>query len=144
MGGLKKILVVDDEAGIRSLLFDLLSSEGYKVTLAKDGRESLDQMKHRRFDLLITDINMPVLNGIELLRRMKEAGRRERVIVMTGKPVDESNLGTDLQPVFTLLQKPFQVHNLLEMVFSALARIPQKPLKRGTSRRRKLDKCYIN
>ena len=144
MGALKKIMVVDDEAGIRSLLFDVLSSEGYKVSLAKDGRDSLDQMKHRRFDLLITDINMPVLNGIELLRRMKEAGRRERVIVMTGNPAAGSNLGTDLPPVFTLLRKPFHLNKFLEAVFSALDKIPQKPLKKGTPRQRKGDRCFIN
>ena len=144
MGGLKKILVVDDEAGIRSLLFDVLSGEGFNVTLAKDGRDSLDQMKSRRFDLLITDINMPELDGIELLRKMKEAGRRERVIVMTGRPVGESNLGNDLQPVFTLLQKPFHIHNFLEVVFSALAKSPKKLARRGPSNRRRVARCSIN
>jgi DNA-binding NtrC family response regulator len=144
MEGLKEIMVVDDEAGIRTLLFDVLSSEGFKVTLAKDGRDSLDQMKSRRFDLLITDINMPGLDGIELLRRMKVAGRREKVIVMTGRPVDESNLGNDLQPVFTMLQKPFHIHSFLEVVSSALAKSPKRPARRGPSSRRRVERCSIN
>ena len=74
MTRLKKIMVVDDEAGIRNLLSDALAEKGFKVTLAKDGRDSLKQMKNRRFDLLITDINMPRLGGVGLLRKMKKRG----------------------------------------------------------------------
>ncbi len=130
MTRLKKILVVDDEVGIRTLLFDALSSEGFKVTLAKDGMDSLDQMQKRRFDLLITDINMPRLDGIELLRKMKEAGRKERVIIMTGKPVDRSLLVEDIPPVFTQLEKPFHINNFLAAVTSALARPAKSVSKR--------------
>jgi len=120
MGSLKKIMIVDDEAGIRSLLFEVLSGKGFKVALAKDGQDSLDQMKRMQFDLLITDIDMPRLNGLELLKSMKKAGRREKVILMTGKPISRADLGGDMPPVFDLLQKPFPMHNFLEAVSSAL------------------------
>jgi len=136
--------VADDEAGIRSLLFDVLSGEGFKVTLAKDGRDSLEQMKRHRFDLLITDIRMPGLNGIELLRKMRERGRREKVIVMTGGPLDGSHLGQDLQPVFQLLQKPFPVHSLLEVVSSALARSSKPGRTKGKSGSKREKRCSIN
>lgn len=118
---LKNILVVDDEAGIRSLLFEVLSKEGFKVTLAKDGRDSLDQMEGRCFDLLITDMDMPRLNGIGLLKRMKEEGRLEKVIVMSGRPLDQGDLGRDVPPVYTTLQKPFPLTNFLAVVTSALS-----------------------
>ncbi|MBN1106083.1 MAG: response regulator [Deltaproteobacteria bacterium] len=144
MSPLKSILVVDDEAGIRSLLFDVLSSEGFKVSLAKNGVESLHQMRDRHFDLLITDIRMPGLNGIELLKKMKEDGRKERVIVMTGDPLDHSDLGKDLHPVFQLLQKPFQIHSFLDVVFSALARSSKQIGRRGTTGRKRAQKCFIN
>ena len=130
MTRLKKILVVDDEVGIRNILFDALSSEGFKVTVAKDGMDSLDQMQKRRFDLLITDINMPRLDGIALLRKMKEAGRKEKVIIMTGKPVDRSLLVEDIPPVFTQLEKPFQINNFLAAVTLALARPAKNDSKR--------------
>jgi two-component system response regulator (stage 0 sporulation protein F) len=120
MIGLKKILVVDDEAGIRSLLFDLLSGEGFKVTLASDGQESLEQMENDRFDLLITDINMPRLNGIEMLKRMKTAGRQEKVIVMTGKPNQLQEGVVDIPEVFSKLKKPFGVAHFMKVVTSAL------------------------
>jgi two-component system response regulator (stage 0 sporulation protein F) len=144
MSSLKTILVVDDEAGIRNLLFEVLSSEGFNVCLAKDGAESLHQMRHRHFDLLITDIRMPGLNGIELLKKMKEEGRKERVIVITGDPLDHSDLGKDLQPVFQLLQKPFPIHSFLDVVFSALARSSKQVRRRGTTRRKKAQECFIN
>ncbi len=121
MDRLKKILVVDDEVSIRSLLADVLSSFGFKVTLAEDGQDSLDQMQDRRFDLLITDINMPRLDGIELLKRMKRAGREEKVIVMTGNPLDHSLEREDIPPVFTRLSKPFHIPNFMEAVTAALA-----------------------
>lgn len=130
MSKLKKILVVDDEVGIRNLLFDVLSSRGFNVTLAKDGRDSLNHMQNRRFDLLITDINMPRIDGMELLKRMKKAGRRERVIVMTASPVKRSSFGADIHPVFTMLQKPFQMHSFLEVVSSALTQTAKKGRKK--------------
>jgi two-component system response regulator (stage 0 sporulation protein F) len=120
MGSLKKILVADDEAGIRALLFDVLSSEGFNVTLAKDGRESLRQMRKGHFDLLITDINMPGLDGIQLLKAMKREGRSERVIIMTGNSEDEEALGGDIPPVYRFLHKPVPVHSIVDVVTSAL------------------------
>lgn len=121
MDDLKKILVAEDEAGIRSLLFDALSSRGFIVSLAKDGQESLDQMEEDRFDLLITDINMPRVDGIELLKRMKKAGRKERVIVMTGNPMNQTQSETGIPRIFTQLNKPFPIPLFLEVVSSALS-----------------------
>ncbi len=139
MVDLKKIMVVDDEAGIRSLLFDVLSNQGFKVTLAKDGRESLDRMEGSCFDLLITDIDMPRLNGLDLLKTMKKTGRREKVILMSGRPMDRTDLGGDMPPVFSLLQKPFPLGNFLEVVSSALTPSGNPGLKRARvlSRERK-------
>ncbi|MBW1666526.1 MAG: response regulator [Deltaproteobacteria bacterium] len=122
MAGTKKILVADDEAGIRMLLYDALSGEGFKVALARDGEDSLNQMKKRRFDLLVTDINMPRVNGIELLRQMKKEGRREKIIVMTGNSVDFSSIGNEIPPVAGFLRKPFQIPMFLKVVASALGK----------------------
>jgi len=132
MTGSKKIMVVDDEVNIRNLLFDTLSGEGFQVTLAKDGQDSLKQMRNRRFDLLITDINMPNLDGIELLRKMKRSGRKEKIIVMTGKPFDQLRFKKEIPPVFIQLKKPFHMNHFLEVVSSALR--PQR--KREISRAR--------
>ncbi len=116
----KEIMVVDDEAGIRALLSDALEQRGYSVTLAKNGKESLKQLKSRRFDLLITDVNMPQLNGLELIRMMKKKGRKEKVILISGEPVDNSIFNKECMPVFAQLRKPFKMDKLLDTVISAL------------------------
>jgi DNA-binding NtrC family response regulator len=113
-------MVVDDEPGIRNLLSDALAGEGFMVTLAKDGQDSLKQMRNRRFDLLITDINMPRLDGIGLLKKMKRAGRKEKVIIMTGEPFDQSRIKKEIPPVLIQLKKPFQMNKFLQVVSSAL------------------------
>ena len=119
-GKMKEIMIVDDEIGMRALLSDALLEKGYNVTLAKDGEDSLRQLKKKRFDLLITDMNMPHLNGIELLREMKRKGRKEKVILMSGESVDEATLDKDIQPVFLQLKKPFGMNLFVEAVLSAL------------------------
>lgn len=116
----KKILVVDDEKGIRCLLSDVLSRLGFEVSLAKDGQESLDHLKERFFDLVITDINMPVLDGITMLKRMKKAGRKEKVIIMTASPVNEQGLPDgDMPSILTTLYKPFRMDSFLDLVIAA-------------------------
>ena len=117
---LKEIMVVDDEAGIRALLSDALMQKGYSVTLAEDGMDSLRQMGKHRYDLLITDINMPKLNGLELIKMMKKRGRREKVILISGEPVDDALLNKEAMPVFAQLKKPFRMDHLLKTVISAL------------------------
>jgi len=113
-----KILVVDDESGIRGLLSDVLSSEGFEVMEAKDGQESLEQMEKNDFDLVITDIHMPRLDGISMLKRMEKAGRKEKVIIMTSNPSDKTLLSGEISRVVTQLHKPFRIDNFLDVVIA--------------------------
>ena len=126
----KEIMVVDDEAGIRALLSDALIQEGYNVTVAENGKDSLKQLKKHRFDLLITDVNMPHLNGLELIRMMKKKGRKEKVILISGEPVDKNLFNKESVPVFAQLTKPFRMNHLLDTVVSALESIDSKTKRR--------------
>lgn len=116
----KKILVVDDEKGIRFLLLDFLSSEGFDVRVAKDGQESLDILERSNFDLVITDINMPGMDGISMLKTMKKAGRKEKVILMSASPFDEENLEPEIPSVAKHLHKPFKLDDFLGVVIDAM------------------------
>ena len=121
MGLSKKVLVVDDELGIRCLLTEILTQNGYDVSMAKDGQESLDQLGRESFDLVVTDIQMPGVDGIEVLQWIKKQGRKEKVIVMTGKPSDLVSLGLDMPQVVDFLQKPFKIENFVDIVSTAVA-----------------------
>ena len=115
----KKILVVDDEEGIRFLLSEVLLNQGFEVSLARDGQESLDKLEEDHFDLVVTDINMPRLDGVAMLKRMKMTGRTEKVIVMTGDPSDRRLLDKEIPPIVTRLLKPFGLENFLNVVIAA-------------------------
>jgi DNA-binding NtrC family response regulator len=115
----KKVLVVDDEKGIRFLLSEVLHNQGFEVTLAKDGQESLDKLEKGHFDLVVTDINMPKLDGVAMLKSMKRTGRSEKVIIMTGDPSDQRLSDTEIPNVVTRLLKPFGIENFLSVVLSA-------------------------
>lgn len=121
MATLKRILVVDDEFGIRCLLEDVLSGEGFEVSVARDGRESLDQLEANSFDLIITDIKMPRLDGIEMLKWMKRTGRKEKVIVMSGDSSKLTSLDAEMPHVVMKLQKPIRMDNFLDVVIAAMA-----------------------
>ena len=116
----KRILVVDDEKGIRFLLSEALLGKGFEVTLAKDGQESLEKLEKDDFDLVITDINMPRLDGIEMLKNMKKSGRKEKVIIMTGNPSTLGFLDKEMPHIVSQLLKPFGIDNFLSTVIAAM------------------------
>ena len=99
----KKVLVVDDEMGIRCLLSEVLKKNGFDVTMAKDGQESLEQLGRERFDLVVTDIRMPGVDGIAVLKWMRQESRKEKIILMTGNPGDIGPQEMDMPEVVTLL-----------------------------------------
>lgn len=87
------VLVVDDEGAIRYSVSKTLQRVGYNVSEAASGEEALDIMKKQHFDVVLTDIRMPGLTGVELLRRIKEAAPDAIVILMTGY----ASLGTAVE-----------------------------------------------
>ena len=114
------ILVVDDEAGIRNLLYGVLTEQGFQVTLARDGQDAWNKMRTKHFVLLITDIDMPRLDGLKLLHKMKKNKRREKILVMTGRCMEYEDLGYEFPKVYSLLRKPFRISFFIETVTSVL------------------------
>jgi CheY-like chemotaxis protein len=70
------VLVVDDDAGIRETMLDILTLEGYTVEVASEGGEALQCYRRRRYDVVLLDIRMPGMNGVEVLRALKQIDRR--------------------------------------------------------------------
>ena len=111
-----KVLVVDDESLVGYLLTEFLTEEGYEVIAARDGVEALERTKRDTPDLILLDINMPRISGIEACRKLKEGERTRNipVIVMTGLSYDQTEAleaGAD-----DCVQKPFDLVELSNLV----------------------------
>ena len=122
----RKILVVDDERSIRQLLSDALSHKGFEVTEARDGQESLEKMERMDFDLVITDINMPRLDGISMVKQMEKAGRKEKIIIISGNASNQKVSFARMPQVIKQLLKPFRTESLVDLVVSATTHKPAR------------------
>ena len=115
-----RILVVDDEESVRELLADLLTKEGYGVTVAVDGEQAMELLESSTFDLIITDGNMPGLGGREVLQAAKRLDPWFPVIVSSGHPSSESWVGLINHPRTEVIPKPFAVESIKQTVADLL------------------------
>ena len=115
-----RILVVEDDSEMRSLLADELSEDGYEVVEAKDGAEAALKVVHEAFDLVITDMKMPKMGGLELLPVVKEASPDVPVIVITAFGDWHTSMEATEKGSFRYLTKPFKMPDLKEVVKQAL------------------------
>lgn len=118
------ILVIDDEHLVRSSVEAILQARGHEVVSARNGREGLEQLRRRRFDLIVTDLTMPEMTGIETIRAIRAHPAPPRILAMSGggrnQPVDllavATEIGADLG-----LEKPFTPAELMQAVARAMA-----------------------
>lgn len=124
--GRKAILVVEDEAPSRSLLEQTLRTAGYDVVSAEDGADALLKLGGRQVDLVVSDINMPNLNGVQLMDIMHRHAIEIPVLFVTGYSADEMQArGLALGPD-DYIQKPFRQAALLELIRRAIERRPHR------------------
>jgi DNA-binding NtrC family response regulator len=107
------LLIVDDEEEIREMLARNFRFKGYEVVLASNGKEALDALSSRRFDVMISDIMMPEMNGVELLRKCRDDYPLVRSIMMTGYVLLENALSCMRYGADYCVFKPFA--NLSEL-----------------------------
>ena len=116
------ILVIDDEESIRSLLCTILDEAGYDVREAVNGRQGLELYRTRSADLIITDLIMPEMNGLDLILELTKQFLNVKVIAMTGEADAEGQLRVaKLLGARQLFAKPFEMHKLLRAVQYELA-----------------------
>lgn len=111
-----KILVVDDERFVRDLLVKILQRKGHEVRGMADGQSALDALALEPWDLVLSDVVMPGIDGFDLLRRVKSGWPGVKVIVLTGFARRQSIHDFLLYGADEYLAKPFQVHELLAAV----------------------------
>jgi len=116
----RRILVADDQEGIRRLISIILTEAGFEVGTAADGQEAWEALLCQHYDLLITDIEMPRLAGIELIERMRWAGMITPVIIASSVLSEASVNDYPRNQIATLLHKPFGTFELLTATRQAL------------------------
>jgi DNA-binding NtrC family response regulator len=114
------ILVIDDDRSARMLLERVLVKRGHQVSLVDTAEEGLALLTAGHFDLLITDKNLPGIDGLEVLRRAREKNPALRALLMTGFPTEETRSHAADLGVFSYVIKPFGVHDITEICERAL------------------------
>lgn len=115
-----KVLVVDDEKIIRSLIVDVLSEGGYDVYATSDGELALAQFEKTPFEIIITDLKMLGINGIEVIKRIKKINQLATIIVITAYPSIETVKEALLEGAYDYLTKPFDLDELRMVISRAL------------------------
>jgi two-component system KDP operon response regulator KdpE len=118
-----KILIVDDEPQIRRVMRTTLVSQGYEVHDARSGEEALQAVRERRFDLILLDVNMPGLGGLEACREIR-AGSDAAIVMLTVRNAEADKVAALDAGADDYVTKPFSMPELLARIRAALRRVP--------------------
>jgi DNA-binding response OmpR family regulator len=119
-----RLLIVDDEEELVSALVERLVFRGYAVEGAADGRQALAMVKERPFDVVVADLKMPRIGGIELMRSLRREFPHVRVILITGHGRTDDEVSALAEMANGLLLKPFAIEALVAKVEEVLGRGP--------------------
>ena len=112
----KRILVVDDEENARIALSKILAREGYDVASAGNGYEALNYLRGKEVELIITDINMPEMNGLSFLRELSKSHPESNVIMVTAYGEVESYIEAMNLGAFEYINKPVKIDELKKII----------------------------
>ena len=115
-----KIHIIDDEPIIHEVLGDLLTSEGHSVVNSANGEEALEKQSSQSFDLILLDLLMPGMDGIEVLKRLKKIDSQAMIIIITAYASVESAISAMKMGAFDYVQKPFKHDELLLTIERAI------------------------
>jgi len=127
-GASAKILVVDDELGIRDMLSYELSSHDYGVVTAVNGEDALEKLRGEKFQLVISDVKMPRMDGMEMLEAIKKLDPDVEVIMSTGFGTIETAVSAMKKGAYDFVQKPFNIDEILVLIEKALEKNELKVL----------------
>lgn len=123
---MKKILIVDDVKDTTDLVKLILESSGYNCTTVNSGRESLELIRNNKFDLILLDLTMPEVTGVDVLKKLKDEGTvgDSKVVLFTASPTFTDTYIEDLKKQYGVLdriRKPFTKRELLDVITRNLA-----------------------
>jgi len=118
----KTILLVDDSYSIRESIGFFLTESGYDIIKSVDGNDALENLDGRKIDLIITDLHMPNMNGIELIRNVRQSENYKRIpiLLLTTETLQEKKLEAKKAGATGWLNKPFQKEKLFNVINKVL------------------------
>jgi two-component system response regulator AtoC len=136
---MKRILLVEDDRTTQHLVSSILKGAGHTVTAVSDGAAAMNELRGQEYDLVLTDVWMPNMNGLDLLAEMHKLPHPPRTVVLTSDTTPDTLLRALREQAYQFLTKPVQATELLELVDSALsapAEIPpiEEPWARSSAR----------
>ena len=135
---MSNILIIDDEKAIRKTLSEILSYEGYKIDEAGDGEEGLRKFREKEYDVILCDIKMPKMDGIEFLEKAKEANPDLPIIMISGHGTIETAVEAVKKGAYDYISKPPDLNRLLITIRNAMDKTSlvaeTKVLKRRVSK----------
>ena len=118
-----KILITDDDMDLRELLTEAVKNWGYVVSVARDGDEALRKLRMERFDIVITDLMMPGMDGLALLQKIKDLDKEVLVIIITGYATIETAVKAIESGAYDYIAKPFRLDELMIVIKNACERL---------------------
>jgi two-component system nitrogen regulation response regulator NtrX len=138
MSSMSNILIIDDEKAIRKTLSEILSYEGYKIDEAADGEEGLKKLREKEFDVVLCDIKMPKVDGIEFLEKSKDINGDTPIIMISGHGTIETAVEAVKKGAYDYISKPPDLNRLLITIRNAMDKnqlvAETKVLKRKVSK----------
>jgi DNA-binding NtrC family response regulator len=122
-----KILIVDDEKDLAYVLSDILKLEGHEITSVLDGYKAIEEVKMTHYDLILMDIRLPGINGVETFIQIKGIDPEIKVVMMTGFSAEDLIEKALKEGAYACIHKPFDLQKMIELIYtenrSALAKI---------------------
>lgn len=112
----KRILVVDDEVNMRATLADILSDEGYSIDTAADGLSAVEMCEQKNYDVVLLDVRMPGIDGVEAFRRIHRHDESIRVVMMSAYSMDDLKRAVLDEGAVAFLSKPLDIENVIGLI----------------------------
>lgn len=116
MSAAGRILVVDDEKNLRVTLAQILGDEGYSVETCASGEAAIEECRQQAFDLVLMDVRMPGIDGVEAFRTIRQRRPGARVVLMSAFTDEETRVAALKDGATAFLRKPFNIPDVLELI----------------------------
>ncbi|MBN2324725.1 MAG: response regulator [Spirochaetes bacterium] len=118
----KTVLVSEDDQDIAGLIQEIIGRKGYEAVLTKDGQQAYEEFKRRKYDLVVTDLKMPRLDGLSLVKLIRETDKEVPIVIITGYGSEKNRALLKSYGVEKILSKPCTVKEISEAIGNTIGK----------------------